>query len=210
MERPHRPLLKSNHTTRAPHHVPYFSLFISKNTKLQNDYFVSFPIFNVLVRELSPEILKEMSLDMSISPITANHKQIKMLVKIIVCCILMGFAYRLYFSTYVEIPPVIMLDDDDNTSSSPSIANFTLSGQAPSTNDTYDSIYLYLSFLHLQALIIQSHHFIHYFSPYYIFFFSQKPCFNLFSAYAKVLLINSRKANIHKSHYNSYFCPSLD
>ncbi|KAI3701278.1 hypothetical protein L2E82_45929 [Cichorium intybus] len=78
-----------------------------------------------------------MSFDMNNSPIPVKHKQMKMFVKVVVCLILMGFAYRLYFSTYVQIPPVIVVFGDGYSSSPPPAveANFTVSGQVP-VNDT--------------------------------------------------------------------------
>ncbi|XP_071716197.1 protein trichome birefringence-like 25 [Rutidosis leptorrhynchoides] len=71
------------------------------------------------------------------SSIPVNQKQFsnKMIVKIIACLILMGFAYRIYFSTYTQIIPPVIEENDANTSSSPTSAvvdaNFTLSGQIP-------------------------------------------------------------------------------
>ncbi|XP_024996612.1 protein trichome birefringence-like 25 isoform X1 [Cynara cardunculus var. scolymus] len=68
---------------------------------------------------------------------TTTIPEIKMYLKIVACLILMAFAYRIYFLSFLQISPVIPLvaDDDDASSISPSppsvAANFTLSGQIP-------------------------------------------------------------------------------
>ncbi|KAL4567026.1 hypothetical protein LXL04_022597 [Taraxacum kok-saghyz] len=84
--------------------------------------------------------MKEMSSDINNSLIPAKNKQMKMFVKIAVSLILMGFAYRLYFSTYVQIPPVIVVFDGGHRSSPPSLeeANLTLSGEIPAIDTRAD------------------------------------------------------------------------
>ncbi|CAH1411992.1 unnamed protein product [Lactuca virosa] len=120
--------------TNKNHHFPFFL-----NSSTSTTYKRRWDLYG-LHRDLAGDSdkMKEMSYDMNNSSIPVKHKQMKMFVKIAVCLILMGFAYRLYFSTYVQIRPVIVVFGDGYSSSTPPSvveANFTLSGQVP-VNDT--------------------------------------------------------------------------
>lgn len=83
--------------------------------------------------------LPEMGLEMTNSPISSKHKQLKMLVKIIAFLILLGFAYRICFSSYVDqVPPVLEINEGGNILPPPTKVvpgNFTFSGQVPVNDD---------------------------------------------------------------------------
>ncbi|KAD4982735.1 hypothetical protein R6Q59_002362 [Mikania micrantha] len=80
---------------------------------------------------------KKMKLLTNISQILSNQKHNQVLVKIAICLILTGFAYRFYFSSWIQISSVTVADDDPKLPSSPppglppTVANLTLSDQFP-------------------------------------------------------------------------------
>lgn len=83
--------------------------------------------------------LPEMGLEMTNSPISSKHKQLRMLVKIIAFLILLGFAYRICFSGYVDqVPSVLEINEGGSILSPPTEVvpgNFTFSGQVPVNDD---------------------------------------------------------------------------
>ncbi|XP_042756927.1 protein trichome birefringence-like 26 [Lactuca sativa] len=82
-------------------------------------------------------IMKKMKVDMSNSQITSNQWRNQVFVKIAICLILIGFAFRFYFSSSIQISGFIDGDDDGKLPSPQLlvVANFTLSDQSPVNNN---------------------------------------------------------------------------
>ncbi|KAI3796600.1 hypothetical protein L1987_39278 [Smallanthus sonchifolius] len=82
--------------------------------------------------------MKKMKLAITNTQIVLNQKQNQVLVKIAVCLILIGFTYRFYISSLIQISPVIVADDDPKLPSPPpptTVVSLTPSDQFPA-NDT--------------------------------------------------------------------------
>ncbi|KAI3743965.1 hypothetical protein L1987_57037 [Smallanthus sonchifolius] len=82
--------------------------------------------------------MKKMKLAITNTQIILNQKQNQVLVKIAICLILIGFTYHFYFSSLIQIPPVIVADDGPKLPSPPSlpptVVSLTPSDQFPENN----------------------------------------------------------------------------
>ncbi|KAL4586128.1 hypothetical protein LXL04_010759 [Taraxacum kok-saghyz] len=84
--------------------------------------------------------MKKMKFDMNNSQVTSNQWRNQVFAKIAICLLFVGFAFRFYFSSSIQIFSFIYEHDDGKlpTPQLPVVANSTLSDQIPVYNSTQE------------------------------------------------------------------------